>query len=200
MKTVRRDQINVRYAPISTPLGHLYVAYRGQTICHAVVAATDDAFERACLKRLGARPTRDDRPPEGLPKQVVDHLTRRRRFQGDLDLNGLTPFQRLVLEKTREIPSGEVRSSVGGPGDRGQAGRPGRGDGIGQEPDPLLDSVPPCCPDRRTDRALLRRRLNDESEDIGLRGGRCRGARPTGQAADPVCGERRDQDLLSPDL
>jgi len=110
MKTVRRDQINVRYAPISTPLGHLYVAYRGQTICHAMVAATDDAFERACVKRLGARPTRDDRPPEGLPKQVVDHLTRRRRFQGGLDLNGLTPFQRLVLEKTREIPSGEVRS------------------------------------------------------------------------------------------
>lgn len=110
MKTVRRDQINVRYAPISTPLGHLYVAYRGRKICSVAVAATDDAFERACVKRLGARPTRDDRPPEGLPKQVMDHLTRRRRFQGDLDLNGLTPFQRLVLEKTREIPSGEVRS------------------------------------------------------------------------------------------
>jgi O-6-methylguanine DNA methyltransferase len=45
-----------------------------------------------------------------MADQVVDHLTRRRRFQGRLDLNGLTPFQRLVLEKTREIPYGEVRS------------------------------------------------------------------------------------------
>src|SRR3989304_6072678 len=110
MKTVRGDQINVRYAPISTPLGHLYVAYRGRTICHAMVAATDDAFERACVKRLGARPMRDARPPGEMASQVVDHLTRRRRFQGGLDLNGLTPFQRLVLEKTREIPYGEVRS------------------------------------------------------------------------------------------
>ncbi|MBF8280198.1 MAG: putative DNA-methyltransferase [candidate division NC10 bacterium] len=188
MKAVKEALNNVRYAPVSTPLGQLYVAYRGRTICHAMVAATDDAFERACVKRLGARPMRDARPPGEMANQVVDHLTRRRRFQGGLDLNGLTPFQRLVLEKTREIPYGEVR------------GCPGRGDGIGQEPDSLLDSVPPCCPDRRTDRALLCGRLNDEVEDIGLRGGRCRGARPTGQAADPVCGERRDQDLLSPDL
>jgi len=110
MKAVKDALNNVRYALISTPLGQLSVAYRGRTICHAMVAATDDAFERACVKRLGARPMRDDRPPEGLPKQVVDHLTRRRRFQGGLDLNGLTPFQQLVLEKTREIPSGEVRS------------------------------------------------------------------------------------------
>ena len=109
MKAVKDALNNVRYAPVSTPLGQLYVAYRGRTICHAMVAATDDAFEQACVKRLGARPMRDARPPEGLPKQVVDHLTRRRRFQGGLDLNGLTPFQRLVLEKTREIPSGEVR-------------------------------------------------------------------------------------------
>jgi len=110
MKTVRGDQINVRYAPVSTPLGQLYVAYRGRTICHAMVAATDDAFERACVKRLGARPMRDARPPGEMANQVVDHLTRRRRFQGGLNLNGLTPFQRLVLEKTREIPYGEVRS------------------------------------------------------------------------------------------
>ena len=110
MKTVRGDQINVRYAPISTPLGRLYVAYRGRTICHATVAASDDVFRRACVKRLGVRPMRDARLPGRLANRVVDHLTRRRRFQGGLDLNGLTPFQRLVLEKTREIPSGEVRS------------------------------------------------------------------------------------------
>ena len=83
MMTVKGDHVNVRYALISTPLGQLYVAYRGRKICSVAVAATDDVFERACVRALGARPTRDDRPPEGLPKQVVDHLTRRRRFQGD---------------------------------------------------------------------------------------------------------------------
>ena len=110
MKAVKDALNNVRYAPVSTPLGQLYVAYRGRTICHAMVAPTDDAFERACVKRLGARPMRDARPPGEMADQVVDHLTRKRRFQGGLDLNGLTPFQRLVLEKTREIPYGEVRS------------------------------------------------------------------------------------------
>jgi O-6-methylguanine DNA methyltransferase len=110
MKAVKEALNNVRYAPVSTPFGQLYVAYRGRTICHAMVAPTDDAFERACVKRLGARPMRDARPPGEMADQVVDHLTRRRRFQGRLDLNGLTPFQRLVLEKTREIPYGEVRS------------------------------------------------------------------------------------------
>jgi O-6-methylguanine DNA methyltransferase len=110
MKAVKEALNNLRYAPVSTPLGQLYVAYRGRTICHAMVATTDDAFERACVKRLGARPMRDARPPGEMAKQVVKQLTRRRRFQGGLNLNGLTPFQRLVLEKTREIPYGEVRS------------------------------------------------------------------------------------------
>lgn len=110
MMTVKGDHVNVRYALISTPLGQLYVAYRGRKICSVAVAATDDAFERACVKRLGARPMRDARPPGEMARQVVDHLTRKRRFQGGLNLNGLTPFHRLVLEKTREIPYGEVRS------------------------------------------------------------------------------------------
>ena len=110
MKTVKEDHDGMRYAPISMPLGQLYVAYRGRAICYAAVAVSDDVFERACVRALGARPTRDGRPPEGLAKQVVNHLTGKRRFQGRLDLSGLTPFQRLVLEKAREIPSGEVRS------------------------------------------------------------------------------------------
>jgi O-6-methylguanine DNA methyltransferase len=110
MKTVLKGQITVRYAPVSTPIGRLYVAYRGRTVCHVMVAATDRAFERAGAKRLDARPVREDRLPRDLVSQVVDHLRGKRRFQGELALNGLTPFQRLVLEKTREIPSGEVRS------------------------------------------------------------------------------------------
>ena len=110
MKAVKTDRITTRYSSISTPLGQLYVAYRGGAICYSTIAVSDNVFVRTCMRRLGTRPMRDDRPPKGLAKQVVDHLTGRRRFEAGLDLNGLTPFQRLVLEKTREIPSGEVRS------------------------------------------------------------------------------------------
>jgi O-6-methylguanine DNA methyltransferase len=40
---------------------------------------------------------------------VENHLRGRRAFKGAVDLGGLTPFQRRVLEKTRQIPRGEVR-------------------------------------------------------------------------------------------
>lgn len=100
-----------RYASVSTPLGHLLVAYRGKTVCYvALVPPGKRHFERACAREFGVRPIWDLRLPEGLAKQVLDHLTGKRRFSGRVDLSRLTPFQRRVLEKTREIPAGEVRS------------------------------------------------------------------------------------------
>ena len=100
----------VRYAPVSTPLGRLYVAYCGKAVCCVVLGSDGRGFERACTRKFGVRPIRDPRLPEGLAKQVVDHLTGRRRFSGRIDLSRLTPFQRRVLEKVQEIPAGEVRS------------------------------------------------------------------------------------------
>ena len=110
MRTARHDLSDVRYVSVSTPLGQLYVAYRGRAICYAAVAASDRAFEHACAKELDIRPMRDNRLEKGLAKQVEDHLKGKRRFTGPFDLSHLTLFQRLVLEKIREIPAGEVRS------------------------------------------------------------------------------------------
>lgn len=110
MQRARADLNNVRYAPISTPLGQLYVAYRGRAICYAMAAASDQDFERACIRDLGLRPVRERHLQKGLAKQVVDHLNGKRPFSGPFDLSHLTPFQRLVLEKVRQIPPGEVRS------------------------------------------------------------------------------------------
>ncbi len=110
MRRAKEGLIDVRYSPISTPFGRLYVAYRGKAICCASVGASDHAFERACVRWTGLRPLRDDRPPDRLSAQVMDHLTGKRRISGAFDLSRLTPFQRLVLGKTQEIPAGEVRS------------------------------------------------------------------------------------------
>lgn len=110
MRRAKQDLNSIRYAPISTPLGQLYVACRGRTICFATVAAGDHAFERECARELGVRPVRNNVLQEGLAKQVLDHLNGKRRLSGPFDLSHLTPFQRLVLEKIREIPPGEVRS------------------------------------------------------------------------------------------
>lgn len=110
METAREDRITIRYAPISTPLGQLYVAYRAKAVCYVALASGARSFERACARGFGVRPMRDASLREGLARQVVDHLTGRRRFSTPLDLSGLTPFQRRVLKKTLEIPAGEVRS------------------------------------------------------------------------------------------
>jgi methylated-DNA-[protein]-cysteine S-methyltransferase len=100
----------LRYAPVSTPLGRLYVAYRGKAVCCVALGSDGRRFERVCARAFSVRPIPDPRLPEDMAKQVLDHLTGRRRFTGRIDLSRLTPFQRKVLQKVRIIPAGEVRS------------------------------------------------------------------------------------------
>ena len=110
MEAAKNNLKTIRYALISTPLGQLYVAYRGKVVCYVGLASGARAFERACARELGLRPMRDACLPEGLARQVLDHMIGKRRFSGQFELSGLTPFQRRVLKKTLEIPAGEVRS------------------------------------------------------------------------------------------
>lgn len=100
----------VSYAPISTPLGYLFVAYHGQTVCYAALLSGKRAFERACARMFGVRPVSEPRLPEDMAKQIRDHLAGIRRFSGRIDLSQLTPFQQRVLQKIRTIPAGQVRS------------------------------------------------------------------------------------------
>ncbi len=110
MERMGKGQITIRYAPISTPLGQLYVAYRGKAVCCVALASGARGFEWACARKVGARPIRDASLPMGLARAVVDHVAGKRSFSASLDLSRLTPFQRLVLKKALKIPPGEVRS------------------------------------------------------------------------------------------
>lgn len=100
----------LRYAPIVTPLGKLYVAYRGKAVCCAALESDGRSFERACARMFGVRPIPDHRLPEETAAQVSNCLMGRQRFSGPIDLPHLTPFQRKVLRKVRTIPAGQVRS------------------------------------------------------------------------------------------
>jgi methylated-DNA-[protein]-cysteine S-methyltransferase len=100
----------LRYAPVSTPLGWVHVAYRGKSVCCVALGSDGRGFERVCERVVGVRPIRDPRLPGDMAKQVLDHLTGRQRFSGRIDLSRLTPFQQRVLRKIRTIPTGEVRS------------------------------------------------------------------------------------------
>ncbi len=110
MATGKRDLDPIRYASISTPIGPLFVAYRGRAVWSVALASGARGFERAYAREFGVRPMRGARLPAGLAKQVVDHMAGKGRFSAPLGLSRLTPFQRLVLKKTLEIPPGEVRS------------------------------------------------------------------------------------------
>ena len=98
-----------RYAVLDTAVGRLHIAYHGRVICGVSVTTDDVTFEQRCVARHGMPPRRDVEPPAWLVTLVGNHLEGRRAFKGAVDLVGLTPFQRRVLEKIREIPRGEVR-------------------------------------------------------------------------------------------
>jgi O-6-methylguanine DNA methyltransferase len=98
-----------RYAVMDTAIGRLHIAYRGRVVCGVSLASDDLTFEEQCLVRHGQRFSREAAPPAWLVTLVENHLRGRRAFKGAVDLAGLTPFQRRVLEKIRHIPRGEVR-------------------------------------------------------------------------------------------
>jgi methylated-DNA-[protein]-cysteine S-methyltransferase len=106
----RRTRYSLRYAPVVTPFGPLYVAYRGKAVCCVTLGSDCRNFERACTKTLGIRPMSDHCLPEEMVTQVLDCLTAKQRFSGLIDLSCLTPFQQRVLRKVGTIPPGEVRS------------------------------------------------------------------------------------------
>lgn len=113
--------VTVRYAPLDAPFGRIFVAYRGGTVVSAGTARDAASFERNVAQELGVRPQADEAPPAPLRRALLDHFAGRRRFS-DVDLSHLRPFQRRVLEKTAEIPRGEVRPygwvarEIGAPG------------------------------------------------------------------------------------
>ena len=109
------------YAPLETPFGPIYVAYRGGVVVSAGAARDSESFARAVARDTGVIPCAEDAVPEPLRGRLLAHLAGKRRFL-DVDLTRLRPFQRQVLEKTAEIPRGEVRPyswiarEIGAPG------------------------------------------------------------------------------------
>jgi O-6-methylguanine DNA methyltransferase len=89
-------ELGDEYALLDTLLGPLYVAWNKTGIASAMRAPNAEEFE-AEFERLHGRPVRPTRDvPCDLPRSF--------------DLRGLTPFERAVLLKTAEIPTGEVRT------------------------------------------------------------------------------------------
>lgn len=97
------------YWRVESAIGTLFVAFNAHGVC---AVARDPrgaaAFERAYHARFNRRVCAG-RPPRGVLEAVTRRLAGDPRARLRLDLRGCSDFERAVLEKTLEIPRGEVR-------------------------------------------------------------------------------------------
>ncbi|HLZ73224.1 MAG TPA: methylated-DNA--[protein]-cysteine S-methyltransferase [Dehalococcoidia bacterium] len=111
----------LRWATVETAIGTLALAYRNGRVVYCNRFESAPAFERDLARVFGEQAGRDTAAPAKIARGVQEHLAGRRRFAA-IDLSWLPPFQQRVLEKTAEIPRGEVRPyawvarEIGAPG------------------------------------------------------------------------------------
>jgi len=98
-----------RFVTVGGPAGELFVVFNDKGISAVVPAALagsdPDGFARYHRRVTGRAAVPAARPPSGLAAALRTGRGTALRY----DLSGLSPFERAVLAKTLEIPSGEVR-------------------------------------------------------------------------------------------
>jgi O-6-methylguanine DNA methyltransferase len=94
------------YAVFETVLGPVYVAWNRLGVSAAMRSKSAAEFQEWFGREVGRRLVRVD-PPADLAGKISDQLSGKRRLR--FDLRGLTPFSQAVLEKTLQIPRGQVR-------------------------------------------------------------------------------------------
>ena len=189
-----------QYAMMETPLGPVYIAWSWEGLSLALRAPDEEAF-RTEARTLLKRPVARGEPPERLAHGAHAWLAGDDHTRLSFDLARLTPFERAVLMKAREIPRGEVRPygwiarEIGHPGATRAVGT-----ALARNPVPLFI---PCHRVVRTDGHLgnysmggpdaKRRILTHEGVDVdNLEQLAARGARYIGNDADnyycyPTC-------------
>lgn len=97
------------YAPLATPLGQVWIAYRDDLI-RFVSSMDEQTFLARAREALDEPLFREERPPAVVARRVTAAIEGRRPLPEQVDLSTVTPFQRAVLEAALRIPRGEVRS------------------------------------------------------------------------------------------
>jgi methylated-DNA-[protein]-cysteine S-methyltransferase len=105
-----RAEEMLQYTTIASDLGTIYVAYSGQGVCAVDVETSDEAFARAVHRKYQRPVERDPHPPQALRQNLRQFVGALDSFRGPVDLSMVGPFERLVLERLRRIPKGQVRT------------------------------------------------------------------------------------------
>ncbi len=102
---------DLRCATVMTAIGCLGLAYHdGRVVaCTALAEGEAEGYAGTVAEQFGVQPTCDAALPSELDRAIYETLAGRSRFSA-VDISWLTPFQQKVLEKTAEIPRGQVRT------------------------------------------------------------------------------------------
>ena len=99
--------LDVAYNLVDTPLGTLLVAASPRGLCRVAYDPEPERQAEELAARFGLRVLR---APLDEPRRQLDEYFERRRqsFELPLDLAGVGPFPRRVLEQLAQVPYGEV--------------------------------------------------------------------------------------------
>ncbi|MDQ3327090.1 MAG: methylated-DNA--[protein]-cysteine S-methyltransferase [Chloroflexota bacterium] len=107
--TLARAGLQDSYWQQVSPIGLVYVAYGAGGVSAVRRVETPESFEAWYHTRFGRPVTQTAHPPRALAAVVERRLRADAPEEIEIDLRGVSAFQRAVLQKTLEIPRGEVR-------------------------------------------------------------------------------------------
>jgi methylated-DNA-[protein]-cysteine S-methyltransferase len=106
-----RPRRAVYYCAVPTPIGRILVAATEAGLVRVSFRCSEASFTAELRERLDADPVRSSERTAAIVHQLRAYFAgERRRFDVQVDLRHLTPFQRRVLMATAEVPAGQVVS------------------------------------------------------------------------------------------
>lgn len=106
---LRRLGLADTYWQLHSPVGTVFVARNKAGVSMVSRASSPREFRRAFRRRCGRSLHREKSKPPASLRALIEKRHRGARARLQFDLRGLSEFERAVLLKALEIPSGEVR-------------------------------------------------------------------------------------------
>lgn len=101
--------LDVAYEVTDSPLGPLLVAATSAGLCAVSFGGAAEATLEELARSRGRRLLRSPGPVEAALRELDEYFTgARRAFDLPLDLSGVRPFQRAVLEQLSRVPYGQT--------------------------------------------------------------------------------------------
>jgi methylated-DNA-[protein]-cysteine S-methyltransferase len=106
-----RSKLSDSVARVESPLGDLWVAWRGSGITFVGIdRGQDEETALGLIERRLSRPLRRAEAPAWIKEAVRDFFATWRVDMSRVDISDLSPFEQAALRMAARIPPGEVRS------------------------------------------------------------------------------------------